>query len=309
MSILIQRGTKVMIQGIIGPCGERMAKNMIETKANIVAAVTPGQPGQRFLDIPVYNTVAEAWRKHGPIDSTVILAPASEAKKALIEALTVDLKTILMQVEKMPLHDAIECVARCKKAEVRLLGPGSAGLVSPQRGSLGTFGSPEELSKLTFQPGRIGVISRSRGQTTTLAYNVCKAGYGISTAIHLGSEQILGTTFSELLQLFEKDDETDGVVYYGEIGSILEEEAAQLIEDGMYTKPLIVYIAGKGLPKGIRFSHASAIVEGENRTAEKKTKVLKKAGAHVLERPEDLSLALKCVFKNSLHDSLSNKPE
>ena len=296
MSILIDKNTRVMIQGITGRFGQFIARNMLDTFTNVVCGVTPGRGGSKVWDIPVYDSVEEAWEKQGPIDASVIVVPGPGAKEALIEALTVDIKTVLMEVERVPLHDILECVARCKKAGVRLLGPGSAGLVAPGKGSLGIFGSPEELAKLAFQPGRIGVISRSGGQTTTVAYNICKAGYGISTAIHLGSEQVLGTTFSELLPLFEQDDETDGVVYYGEIGGVMEEEAAELIARGGYSKPLIVYIAGKGLPSGMRFSHASAIIEGGKGTAEGKIAALKEVGAYVLEKPEDLGQTLAKVF-------------
>ena len=298
MAILLKHGTKVMMQGITGRTGQFIARNMLDTGTRLVAGITPGRGGEKVWDIPVYDTVAEAWEKHGPMDASVILVPGPTAKQALMEALTVEIKTILMEVERVPLHDTLECVALCKKAGVRLLGPGSAGLVSPGKGSLGIFGSPKELANMAFQPGRIGVISRSGGQTTTLAYNVCKAGYGISTAINLGSEQVLGTTFSELLPLFEADDETDGVVYYGEIGGLMEEEAARLMTDRRYTKPLIAYIAGKGLPAGMRFSHASAIIEGGRGSAEGKVEALKRAGALVLNNPEDIGPALKRVFSS-----------
>jgi succinyl-CoA synthetase alpha subunit len=296
LSILIKKGTKVMIQGITGRFGQFIARNMLDTRTNLVAGVTPGRGGQKVWNVPVYNTVKEAWDAHGPIDSTVVLVPGPGAKEAVVEALGVKLKTILMEVERVPLMDALECVALCRKAGVRLIGPGSAGLVCPGRGSLGIFGSPEELAKLAFQPGQIGVISRSGGQTTTLAYEVCKAGFGISTAINLGSEQVLGTTFPELLPLFEEDEETDGVVYYGEIGGTMEEEAAQLIQEGRYTKPLIAYIAGRGLPAGMRFSHASAIIQGGKGTAEGKAKALREAGVHVLDRPEEIGPKLKEIF-------------
>ena len=296
MSILIKKNTKVMIQGITGRFGQFIARNMLDTGTNLVAGVTPGRGGQKVWDVPVYDTVKEAWEAHGPVDSTVILVPGPGAKKALKEASELSFKTILMEVERVPLHDSLECVALCKEAGVRLIGPGSAGLVSPGKGSLGIFGSPEELAKLAFQPGRIGVISRSGGQTSTLAYNVCKAGFGISTAINLGSEQVLGTTLPELLPLFEEDEETDGVVYYGEIGGVMEEEAAVLIKEKEYTKPLIAYIAGRGLPAGMRFSHASAIIEGGKGTAEGKTAALREAGACVLDRPEDIGPALKKIF-------------
>jgi len=287
-----------MIQGITGRFGQFIIRNMLDTGTNLVAGVTPGRGGQKVWDIPVYNTVQEAWDAYGPIDSSVILVPGPGAKEALVEALGVTLKTLLMEVERVPLQDALECVALCRKAGIRLIGPGSAGLVSPGKGSLGVFGSPEELAKLAFQPGKIGVISRSGGQTSTLAYEVCKAGFGVSTAINLGSEQVLGTTFPELLPLFEEDDESDAVVYYGEIGGVMEEEAAALIKEGGYTKPLIAYIAGRGLPAGIRFSHASAIIEGGKGTAEGKVEALREAGAYVLEGPEDIGPKLQEIFRD-----------
>ena len=295
MSIIIKEGTKVIIQGITGRFGQFIARNMLDTGTHLIAGVTPGRAGQKVWDIPVYNTVREAWATHGPIDSDVILVPGPEAKTALSEALAFKFDTILMEIERVPLQDAIECIALCKRAGIRLLGPGSAGLVSPGKGSLGIFGSPEELAKLAFQPGRIGVISRSGGQTSTLAYNVCKVGLGISTAINLGSEQVLGSTLPELLPLFQEDPETDAVVYYGEIGGVMEEEAAELIKAGGYTKPLVAYIAGRGLPAGIRFSHASAIIEGGKGTAEKKVEALRSAGVYVMDRPEDLGPTLKRI--------------
>jgi succinyl-CoA synthetase alpha subunit len=295
LSIIIKKGTKVIIQGITGRFGQFIARNMLDTGTNLVAGVTPGRAGQKVWDIPVYNTVREAWEAKGPIDSDVILVPGPEAKGALLEAVEFKFDTILMEIERVPLHDALECIALCRRAGIRLLGPGSAGLVSPGKGSLGIFGSPEELAKLAFQPGRVGVISRSGGQTSTLAYNVCKVGLGISTAINLGSEQVLGSTLPELLPLFQEDPETDAVVYYGEIGGVMEEEAAELIKAGGYTKPLVAYIAGRGLPAGIRFSHASAIIEGGKGTAEKKVEALRSAGVYVMDRPEDLGPTLKRI--------------
>jgi succinyl-CoA synthetase alpha subunit len=296
LPIIIKEKTKVMIQGITGRFGQFIARNMLDTGTNLVAGVTPNRGGSKVWDVPVYNTIQEAWDAHGPISSTVILVPGPGAKFALDEAVNFKFDTILMEVERVPLQDALECVAKCKKAGIRLLGPGSAGLVSPGKGSLGIFGSPEELAKVAFEPGRVGVISRSGGQTSTLAFNVCKAGYGISTAIHLGTEQVMGTTLAEVLPLFEADDDTDGVVYYGEIGGVMEEEAAEIIKAKKYTKPFIAYIAGRGLPAGMRFSHASAIIEGGKGTAEGKAKALKDVGAHVMLAPEDIGPTLKKIF-------------
>lgn len=297
MAIIVDENTRVFIQGITGRFGQFLTRNMLMTGTNVVGGVTPGRGGQSVWGIPVYNTVIEAIEKEGMADATVVLVPGDIAKEAVFEALDAGIKTVLVEVERFPLHDAMEVIALAKKKGIRLLGPGSAGLVSPGKGSLGIFGAPEELAKIAWLPGRIGVISRSGGQTSTLAWVVCRTGLGISTAIHLGSETLLGTALPELLPLFQADDETDGVAYFGEIGTVMEEEAADLIKEGGYTKPLVAYIAGAGLPSGLRFSHASAIIEGGRGTAESKIKALGDAGTYIADKPEDLGFILEKVFK------------
>jgi succinyl-CoA synthetase alpha subunit len=297
LAILVDQGTRVIVQGITGRFGSFVTRNMLDVGTHVVAGVTPGRRGEQVWGIPVFNTIKEAEPEQGPFDASVVLVPGPDAKKAVVEAVEAGIKTILMEVERVPLHDALEVIALTKKAEVRLIGPGSAGLVSPGRGSLGVFGSPEELARVAFIPGRIGVISRSGGQTSTLCWNVCKAGLGISTAINLGSEPILGTTFPELLTLFQADKETDAVAYFGEIGGVMEEEAAEIIREGKYSKPLVAYISGRGLPKGIRFSHASAIIEGGKGTAESKVEALKEAGAYVVDKPYEIGPTLLKALK------------
>lgn len=297
MAILVDKETKVLIQGITGRFGNFVTRNMLDVGTHVVAGVTPGRRGEQVWGIPVFNTIKEAQEEHGHFGASVVLVPGPEAKKAVLEAIDGGIRTILMEVERVPLHDALEVISLTRKAGVRLIGPGSAGLVSPGRGSLGIFGSPEELARVAFIPGRIGVVSRSGGQTTTLCWNVCKAGFGISTAINLGSEPVLGTSFPELLPLFQDDKDTDAIAYFGEIGSVMEEEAAEIIKDGKYTKPLVAYIAGKGLAKGIRFSHASAIIEGGKGTAESKIEALKGAGVHVVDQPDDIGSTLTRVLK------------
>ena len=150
MSILIDRGTKVIIQGITGRFGQFIARNMLDTGTNIVAGVTPGRSNESVWGIPVCDTVKEAWERFGPVDASVILVPAPQAREAMEEVMGFPLKTILLEVERIPLHDALGCIALCRKAGIRLLGPGSAGLVCPGKGSLGVFGSPEELARLAF---------------------------------------------------------------------------------------------------------------------------------------------------------------
>jgi len=297
MAIIVDENTRVLIQGITGRFGEFVTRNMLDTGTRVIAGVTPNRGGESVWGIPVYDTVREAIERQGEIDATIIVVPGPGAKQAALEAFNAAIKNVLVEVERVPLHDALELIAYARRNGIRLLGPGSAGLVSPGKGSLGLFGSPEELAKIAWVPGRIGVISRSGGQTSTLAWSVCRAGLGISTAINLGSEPVLGTTLSELLPLFQDDDETDGIVYFGEIGTVLEEDAAELIRNGGYTKPLVAHIAGRGLPAGLRFSHASAIVEGGRGTAESKIKALQSAGTYIADKPEDLATILERIFK------------
>lgn len=300
MAILIDENTRMLIQGITGRFGQGVARRMLEVGSKVVSGVTPGRGGQSVWGIPVYNSVEEAIQEAGVVDAAVVVVPGPDAKAAVLEAFDAGIKIVEMRVERVPLHDTLEIVAHARKSGIRLIGPGSAGVVSPGKASLGGLGGfmgSSDLPRIAFRPGRIGVISRSGGQTSTLSWAVCRAGFGVSTAINLGSEPILGTTFAELLPLFQADDETDGVVYFGEIGTVMEEEAAEVVKRGEYTKPLVAYIAGKGLPSGLRFSHASAIVQGGRGTAEGKVKALKDVGAYVVDKPKDIGPTLQQVFK------------
>ncbi|MFC1669620.1 CoA-binding protein [Spirochaetota bacterium] len=300
MAIVIDENTTMMIQGITGRFGQGVCRRMLEVGSKVIAGVTPGRGGQKVWGVPVFNNVKEAIDAVGMVDSSVTVVPGRAAKGAVIEAFEAGIKCVEMRVERVPLHDTLEILAHAKKLGVRLIGPGSAGVVSPGKASLGGLGGfmgSSDLPQIAFKPGRIGVISRSGGQTSTICWTVVSAGFGISTAFHLGSEPVLGTTFCELLPMFEEDDETDGVVYFGEIGTVMEEEAAELIKNGGYTKPLVAYIAGRGMPSGLRFSHASAIVEGGKGTAEGKAEALTSVGAHVVDRPWDLIPTLQEVFK------------
>lgn len=301
MAIIIDEKTRMLIQGITGRFGQNVARRMIEVGSRVVAGVTPNRGGDTVWGVRVYNTVKEAIEAVGEVDASVVVVPGPEAKSAVIEVFNAGIKTVLMRVERVPLHDTLEIIAHAKKGGVRLIGPGSAGIVSPGRASLGGLGGfmgSSDLPRIAFKPGRIGVISRSGGQTSTLSWAVCRAGFGVSTAVHLGSEPVLGTTFAELLPFFQADEGTDGVVYFGEIGTVMEEEAAEIIRAGLFKKPLVAYIAGKGLPTGLRFSHASAIVEGGKGSAEGKMQALRDVGAHVVEKPEQIGPTLQKVMKS-----------
>jgi succinyl-CoA synthetase alpha subunit len=187
-------------------------------------------------------------------------------------------------------------ITLARKKGVRILGPGSLGLISANKALMGWVGGTEEFAREIFRPGPVGVISRSGGQTTTVTWSVMAAGLGVTTAMHVGAEPILGLSFAEILPLFEEDEETKAVVIFGEIGTVAEEEAADVVREDRFTKPLVAYISGRSLPKGIRFSHASAIVEGERGTAESKVEALQGVGAHIADEPRDIARILLQVL-------------
>jgi succinyl-CoA synthetase alpha subunit len=289
MAIIIDENTTVLVQGITGRTGTFATRLMVEYGTKIVAGVTPGRGGQTVWGVPVYNTVKEAIEEHGNIDMSSTIVPAPLVKDAAIEALDAGIKTLVMPVERVPLHDIIKIVALAKLHGAQIIGPGSLGIISPGKALCGWIGGAKEFADESFKPGRVGVLSRSGGQTSTVPWIICQHGLGISTAVHIGTEIIVGTTAAEYLQLFEKDDETDIVVMFGEIGGVMEIEVAEIMNENKYTKPFVIYIAGRSLPAGIRFSHASAIVKGVEDTAEGKEKFLRDAGAHVVTNPLDIA--------------------
>ena len=297
MAIIIDEKTTILVQGITGRTGEFATRLMVEYGTKVVAGVTPGRGGEQVWSVPVYNTVKEAIEEHGLMDMSVTFVPAPLVKNAAIEALDAGIKTLVMPVERVPLHDILEMVARAREKGARIIGPGSLGIISPGKALCGWIGGAKEIAEEAFKPGRVGVISRSGGQTSTIPWTICREGLGISTAVHTGTEVIVGTTAAEYLELFEKDPETDLVVMFGEIGGIMEIEVAEIIKEGKYTKPFVIYIAGRALPSGIRFSHASAIVQRGRDSAENKEKALRDAGAYVVSKPQELALTAAKILK------------
>lgn len=297
MAILLEEKTTVLVQGITGREGTNRTRFMKEYGTKVVAGVTPGRGGTDVWGVPVYNTVKEAWRKHGPIDASVTFVPGPVAKNAVLEAIDAGIKFIVMPVERVPLHDILEIVACAKQKGSRILGPGSIGIISPGKAVAGWLGGSAEKAREVFMPGPIGVMSRSGGQSSTVPWTLRQAGFGVSTALHIGTEPIVGFSFAEALPLFEEDKETRAVAVFGEIGSVYEEEAAEIVKEGKFTKPLVVYIAGAWAPAGMRFSHASAIVERGRGSAESKMKALKEAGAYVVDRPEKIATTIATILK------------
>jgi len=219
----------------------------------------------------------------------VVFVPGPQVKAAVFEAIHAGIRFVVIPAERVPLHDSLEMIALARKNNARILGPGSLGLVSAGKALMGWIGGTEEFAREVFKTGPVGVMSRSGGQTTTVAWSIAESGLGITTAIHVGSEPIVGSAFAEILPLFQEDQKTRVVVMFGEIGTIAEEEAAQVIKEGGFSKPLVAFIAGRSLPAGIRFSHASAIIEHGRGTAESKVRALQEAGAQVVDSPQEIA--------------------
>ncbi len=297
MSIIIDENTKVIVQGITGREGSLRSRYMKGYGTKVVAGTSPGRRGEEVDGIPVYNTVKEAIKAQGSIDMSVTFIPGPALKMAVMEAIDAGIKKIVCPVERVPLHDIMEMVSVAGKAGVTLVGPGSIGVVSPGKAVAGWLGGNVEWASELFLAGPIGVLSRSGGESGTVPWVLKNGGLGVSTAVHTGTEPVLGTAFADFLLMFEKDKETLGVAAFGEIGGSQEEECAEVIKAGKFTKPFVIYIAGAAAPEGQRFSHASAIVERGRGSVAGKVKALREAGAYPVETPKEIVPTLKKVLK------------
>jgi len=293
MSILIDESTRVIVQGITGREGSLRSKYMKDYGTKVVAGTSPGRGGEEVDGIPVYNTVKEAARAQGSIDMSVTFIPGPGLKMAVFEAIDAGIKCIVCPVERVPLHDIMEMVAVAKKAGAMIVGPGSIGVMSPGKAVAGWLGGNVEWASKLFQPGPIGVLSRSGGESGTLPWILKNGGLGVSTAIHTGTEPILGMSFADFLLQFQEDKQTLAVAAFGEIGGSQEEEAAEVIKAGKFSKPFVIYIAGAAAPEGQRFSHASAIIERGRGSVQGKVKALREAGAYPVEMPKGIVPTLK----------------
>ena len=270
---------------------------MLDYGTRVLGGITPGRGGGKVWGVPVFNTVKEAINEFGSLDASVTFVPGLNVKNAVIEAIEAGIKLVLVPAERVPLHDSLQMIAVARREGARIIGPGSLGLLSAGKAAMGWLGGSEEFAREIFKLGPVGVMSRSGGQTSTVVWSLANSGIGITTAIHIGSEPVVGSSFAELLPLWETDEETKAVVLFGEIGTVAEEEAAEVVKEGKFTKPLVAYIAGRTLPAGMRFSHASAIIERGRGTAESKIKALEEVGAQVVERPQDIAVSLKKILK------------
>ncbi|MBI5230380.1 MAG: CoA-binding protein [Candidatus Magasanikbacteria bacterium] len=288
MSILIDHNTKVLIQGMTGKEGAKAAKAMLEYGTKVLCGVTPGKGGQEVEGKPIFNSLKEANAQFPDITTSAIYVPPFAAKAAVLEAIENNIPTINVIVERIPIRDTAYFLATAREKNIRVIGPSSLGYIAPGIGRIGVVGGP--LVQEIFQPGSIGVISRSGGMTNELSWQICKAGMGQSAAVHVGGDLLMGTTYGDLLKLFQEDAQTKAVVIFGEHGGWYEFEVVEMIKNKQFTKPLAVYVGGKFahlFPEGMTVGHAGAIVE-RGQSAEEKDRALADAGVMVAARYEDL---------------------
>lgn len=288
MSVIIDKDTRIIVQGITGHQGRFHSGEMIKFGAKVVAGVTPGKGGQEVNGVPVYDTVEEAM-VHEP-DATMITVPARFVRDAAFEAMYHDIRVIYILTEKVPLHDALDIVTYARSHGHVVIGPNGPGITIPGKTKMGIM--PNHI----FREGHVAVASRSG----TLTYEIVNAltlnGYGQSVVIGLGGDRITGLNFVDVLEMFEEDEDTEAIVLVGEIGGTAEEEAAEYIKKNV-SKPVVAYIAGRSAPPGKRMGHAGAIITRGKGTAESKIKAFNEAGVPVAEFPWEIPQALKKVYK------------
>lgn len=289
MSILVNNETRLIVQGFTGQEGSFHGSQMIEYGTKIVAGVTPGKGGQTHLNVPVFNTVAEA-KIATDANTSVIFVPPAFAADAIMEAIAADLELVICITEGIPTKDMVIVNEFLKGGKTRLVGPNCPGVISPGKAKIGI------MPGFIHKPGSIGIISRSGTLTYEAVHQISNNGMGQSTSIGIGGDPINGTNFVDALSLFAKDDETDGIVLIGEIGGTAEEDAAQWVIDNNFTKPIVAFIAGRTAPPGRRMGHAGAIIAGGKGTAQDKMAALEAANIRVVENPAELGITMKTLL-------------
>ncbi len=291
MSILVNRQTRVVVQGITGKEGTFHTKQMIEYGTKIVAGVTPGKGGTLHEGIPVFNTVAEAVRETGA-DASVIYVPPAFAADAIMEAADAGVRLIVAITEGIPVADMVKVKEYLRDKDTRLIGPNCPGIITPEECKIGIM--PGHIHKR----GSIGIVSRSGTLTYEAVGQTVAVGLGQSTAIGIGGDPIIGTTHTDALKLFAEDDETEGIILIGEIGGTAEEEAAEWVKQTGLAKrkPIVAFIAGQTAPPGRRMGHAGAIIAGGKGTAAEKMRALEEAGIHVVKSPAEIGSTMREVL-------------
>jgi succinyl-CoA synthetase alpha subunit len=285
MSILINRNTRLVCQGITGKAGEFHSKNCLEYGTKLVAGVTPGKGGQETLGVPVYDTVVEAVEQQG-VDATMIFVPPAFTADAILEAVDAGVKVVIAITEGVPVLDMVRVYRTIRDKDVHLVGPNCPGVITAEECKIGI------MPGYIHTKGTVGVISRSGTLTYEGVWQLTRLGLGQTTCVGLGGDPIVGTSFIDLLKLFQQDDQTEAILMMGEIGGSAEEEAAAYVRDHV-TKPVAAFIAGRTAPPGKRMGHAGAIISGGKGTAAEKVAALQEAGIEVAESPADMGTAVQ----------------
>lgn len=289
MAVLVNKDSKVIVQGFTGTEGTFHATQMIEYGTNVVGGVTPNKGGSTHLDRPVFNTVKDAVTTTGA-DTSIIFVPPAFAADAVMEAADAGIKVIICITEGIPVQDMVKAREYINGKDTRLIGPNCPGVITAGEAKVGI------MPGFVFEKGRIGIVSKSGTLTYEAADQVVKAGLGVSTAIGIGGDPIIGTTTKEAVEMLMNDPETDGIIMIGEIGGNMEAEAAKWLKDNM-RKPVVGFIAGQTAPPGRRMGHAGAIIGGADDTAAAKMKIMGECGIHVVESPANIGKTMAEVIK------------
>ena len=291
MVVIIDDETKILVQGMTGHQGTFHSLAMMEFGSKIVAGVVPGRGGDKVNGVGVFDAVSQAVRSTGA-DASVVFVPARQTKDAVIEALDGGIKTVVIISERVPQHDSVLMIQYAKLKQASILGPNCPGLASPGRGKMGI------MPNMIFKKGSTGVVSRSGTLTYEIVNELSESGIGQSTCIGIGGDPIIGTDFVDVLEMFQEDPETEGIVLVGEIGGTAEEEAADFITRKV-RKPVVAYITGRTAPAGKRMGHAGAIISRGKGTAQSKVSALMEAGVEVAKIPNEVPKLLKAAMKRN----------
>jgi succinyl-CoA synthetase alpha subunit len=298
MSILLSSDTTFIVQGITGREAVNLTRECLDYGSRVVGGVTPGRKGREVHGVPVFDTVAQAVEHHGgPIDGSVVTVPPAFTKDAVLEAIENGIKLIVVVTERIPRGDVAQMVELAEMRGARIIGPNCLGLIVPEVCKMGGIGGPAVDAAKAYAPGPVGVMSRSGGMTTEISSSLTQAGLGVSTAVSIGGDAIIGSTYAELMPYFEADEQTQAIVIYTEPGGRMEAQLAEWVRENDSRLPIVAFMAGKFMDdeemKGMSFGHAGTIVEGVEDTATEKIARLEAAGIRVVERIDEIPGAVK----------------
>jgi succinyl-CoA synthetase alpha subunit len=298
MSILLSKETTFIVQGITGREAVNLTRECLDYGSKVVGGVTPGRKGREVHGVPVFDTVAQAVEHHGgPIDGSVVTVPPAFTKDAVFEAILNGIKLVVIVTERIPRRDVAQMVELADREGARIIGPNCLGLIVPGVCKMGGIGGPAKDAAKSYAPGPVGVMSRSGGMTTEISSSLTQSGLGVSTAVSIGGDAIIGSTYAELMPFFEADEQTKAIVIYTEPGGRMEAQLAEWVKDNNSRLPIVAFMAGKFMDdeemKGMSFGHAGTIVEGVEDTATEKITRLEAAGIRVVERIDEIPTVIK----------------